>query len=332
MKTTDQAAQIKWISHHWFFATVLFTWLILTGAVHSEAATQKPAIGFQTNRENPAVELFTKGLHFHKQGKLQEAIKVYKQVIALTPDDATIYNNLGMIHQQLGQLDRALIYYEESLLRHPKYTKALNNKGLVYMAKKNWKKAETTFLQSIAQDINQSESYTNLAILYKRMNRISDSFGMLNQVLAIYPRHAPAFYYLGQNYEAKGLMLQARINYEQFLSFSHNNSLNWIVKKHLQSVHHKKDRPQEDLTAKNIMRTANANQEEVKEYPFDIEIKPLTSEETDPVAANYKIEQEIMNYNVVFTPKTQDQEYTVFLEVVAHVRHDWKTEMLGNTQ
>ncbi len=331
MKANNQTLLIKLIRYLWMFATVVSIGFILTKALHVEAATQETAMDFKTNRPTLAVELFTKGFYYQQQGKLEEALEVYKQVLTITPDDETIYNNLGMIHQQLGQLNRALIYYEESLLRNPKYTKALNNKGLVYMTKKNWQKAEDVFLQSIAMDVNQPESYTNLAILYKKMNRTDDSFGMLNQVLAIYPRYAPAFYYLGQNYEERGLLLQARINYEQFLRFSKNNSLKWIVKKHLQSLHQKKQVPL-NYVALITTPVVETTQEGLQEYPFDIQIKPLIPKEMDTVAANYEREQAMMNYTVILNPKLQKQTYTVFLEVVAHVRHSWQTEMLGDVQ
>ena len=210
--------------------------VIMIGMICSQVAIAEETLDFKINQPDPATEWIVQGLDSQKLGKLEEAIEFYQHAIALSPDDATIYNNMGTVYHQLGQLDLALSHYKKSLFRNPHFTKALNNKGLVYMAKKDWEKAETSFLQAIAADLDEPESYVNLALLYKKMGRANHSLGVLNQVLAIHPRYAPALYYLGQIYEIKGLLLQARITYEQFVRLTKNNALKWMVQRHLQAL------------------------------------------------------------------------------------------------
>ena len=48
-------------------------------------------------------------------GKLEEAEKIYKEILELVPSDAGVYYNLGIISQEKGNLNEALTYYQKAL-------------------------------------------------------------------------------------------------------------------------------------------------------------------------------------------------------------------------
>ena len=63
----------------------------------------------------------------NERGKLNEAEASYRQVIALKPDYAEAYNNLGTTLKELGRLDEAEASYRHAIELKPDYAKAHDN-------------------------------------------------------------------------------------------------------------------------------------------------------------------------------------------------------------
>ena len=57
----------------------------------------------------------------HRAGRLDEAAAVYCSILALQPDSAEVYNNLGIIRWDQGKLDEAVRRYEQALALRPAY-------------------------------------------------------------------------------------------------------------------------------------------------------------------------------------------------------------------
>jgi Flp pilus assembly protein TadD len=54
-------------------------------------------------------------------GKHEEAVRLYKEVLELTPDDATTWYNLSVSYQKLGKADESHRARTRASLLHPKY-------------------------------------------------------------------------------------------------------------------------------------------------------------------------------------------------------------------
>ena len=64
-----------------------------------------------------------------EQGKLEEAIAAYKKVIALKPDCAEVYSNMGVALKDQGKLEEAIEAYNKALSIKPVYAEAYINIG-----------------------------------------------------------------------------------------------------------------------------------------------------------------------------------------------------------
>jgi len=61
-----------------------------------------------------------------KQGKLEEAIDQYEQVVRLTAGSAMAYYNLGVALEQAGRVPEAIRHYEQALRIKPDLVQAQN--------------------------------------------------------------------------------------------------------------------------------------------------------------------------------------------------------------
>ena len=61
---------------------------------------------------------------FHEQGRLEEAIEAYKKALAINPDYAEAYSNLGVSLHDQGELEEAIEAYNKALAINPDYAEA----------------------------------------------------------------------------------------------------------------------------------------------------------------------------------------------------------------
>ncbi|MDC0121723.1 tetratricopeptide repeat protein, partial [Amylibacter sp.] len=66
-------------------------------------------------------------------GKLKEAIVAYNKALAIKPDYAEAYNNMGVNLQDQGKLDEAITSYKKALSLKPDYAEAYNGLGLAHL-------------------------------------------------------------------------------------------------------------------------------------------------------------------------------------------------------
>lgn len=68
----------------------------------------------------------------YEEGRLDEAIEIYKRAQDLEPDDSTIPLMLGMIYEDKGLLDRANDYFERATLLSSQKIDFYNSRGMLY--------------------------------------------------------------------------------------------------------------------------------------------------------------------------------------------------------
>jgi SAM-dependent methyltransferase len=71
--------------------------------------TQSPAASIRRSAppSDNVVELFERATRHHDRGELNEAIALYKKILALQPDQAVVYDRLAVAYAGQGKLDRA---------------------------------------------------------------------------------------------------------------------------------------------------------------------------------------------------------------------------------
>jgi len=98
-------------------------------------------------KEKSAQELRLKGYDAQQKGNLQEALSYYVKASALGLADPSIFNDIGVIYEQLGMLDRA----------------------------------EESYLQALDVDSHYLPTYTNLAYFYEKQGNTKEAIAYLKK-------------------------------------------------------------------------------------------------------------------------------------------------------
>lgn len=166
--------------------------------------------------------MFQKAVELHQNGALNEAEKLYRQILETAPDNADVLNLLGLIAQAKGLHEEAAAYfykaantapnhfpiyfnlavslgacgkyaeaseaYRKVLQLNPQCKEAFYGLGNLYWEQNNLDDAAENFAQALKLDANYLEAQTNLA-------EVKNDIEQLQKIAANNPT---ALYYLGR--------------------------------------------------------------------------------------------------------------------------------------
>jgi len=110
------------------------------------------------------------GLVFSKQGRLDDAIREYREALRLNPDDADTHYDLGNALCRKRLWDEAISQYREDLKLNPDDPGGHNNLGVALFQKGNLKEAVSEFQETLRLKPDYTDARRNLAAALKALN------------------------------------------------------------------------------------------------------------------------------------------------------------------
>jgi tetratricopeptide (TPR) repeat protein len=128
-----------------------------------------------------------------QRGLLAEGEQAARRAVALAPNFAPTWNNLGIVLQEMLKLDESRLCLERALALEPNNAEMLNNLantfkrlGLAAEAKKRWNAA-------LALKPNYAEAYSNLSNLLNDEGEFDRAEDMARRAIELNPRLADAY-------------------------------------------------------------------------------------------------------------------------------------------
>ncbi len=131
-------------------------------------------------------------LLLHRQGRVDEAEKIYLTVLADRPDCAEALHPFGVLRHQQGRNVEALELIGTALKHAAKSADILNNYGLVLAALGRHLDALAYFEQALAICSEHINALNNRADALARLKREEDALAAYQRVLAVQPDHLGA--------------------------------------------------------------------------------------------------------------------------------------------
>jgi predicted O-linked N-acetylglucosamine transferase (SPINDLY family) len=149
------------------------------------------------------------------RGKLDEAITSYKKTIQLKPNFVGAYYNLGSIFKEKGQFDEAIQCYQKCMRLDPTYAGTYNTLGAIFQNKKNFDEAIQYFQRALLLDPNFDQPYNNLGLVFQEKGQLDDAIEYYQKALQLNPNYAKAHYNLGNALQEKGQLDEAIACYQK---------------------------------------------------------------------------------------------------------------------
>ena len=120
-----------------------------------------------------------------KQGQYLEAIAGFTILIDRNPDNATDYNNRGLVHFQCGHLEAAIADYNQAIYLNPKLARAYNNRANYYAAQGLPEAAIADYEMAIDLDPTNVRAWLNQGITFRDLKLYSQAIENFEHALQI---------------------------------------------------------------------------------------------------------------------------------------------------
>jgi tetratricopeptide (TPR) repeat protein len=144
------------------------------------------------------------GAAFVSEGKLQEAVAHYGNVLRRNPDLAEAHVNLGATMAAMGNLEQAIDHYQQALQIMPDAAEAHNNLGAALMTKGEFDRAATHLAQALRIKPNYAEAWLNLGKVLARQGKLDEAVADYLEALRIRSDYSEAHANLGAALAAQG--------------------------------------------------------------------------------------------------------------------------------
>ena len=170
-------------------------------------------------------EKIDKAMSLFKERKYKEAIDAFHSVLETEPDNADIYNNLGVAYSCLANFEQAENYYVKAIELDPELAQAYINLSDLYYKAGDLASALGT-LQRGSYELQDNLAIAHLlARVYIEDQRWDDAIDELERVLDGEPENYDAYYDLGKVYFDLGDWASAIANFESVVEFKKDNAL-----------------------------------------------------------------------------------------------------------
>ncbi len=145
----------------------------------------------------------------HQAGRLAEAEKIYRQILAAQPDHADALHLLGALAGQVGHLDTAIDLIGRAIRLRPDFPEAYNNLACALALKGRLDDAIAAFKQAIQLKPTDAEAYNRLGGALKIQGRLDEAITAFSKAIELRPVYAEAHTNLGDLLRTQGRLDEA---------------------------------------------------------------------------------------------------------------------------
>jgi tetratricopeptide (TPR) repeat protein len=184
---------------------------------------------------------FDQGVQLYQQGKFEEAIEAFEDVITSKPDFAEGYYNLGMACLRQGDSDRAIEVIHKAIELKPDFIEAYFGIGKAYIDKGEEEQATEIFKKAVAINPNDAKIYVNLGALYFSANRDDLAMEAFFKAMELDPSLPNTYYQMGLLYYKKQKIDESIKSFEKYLELAPQSPDAESVKAIIEELRKKRD-------------------------------------------------------------------------------------------
>jgi predicted O-linked N-acetylglucosamine transferase (SPINDLY family) len=157
-----------------------------------------------------------------KQQRLEDALKLYGEVIRIDPDLALAHYKRGNVLKDSLRLEEAVASYDRAIVLNASYANAFCNRGVVLAALKRFEEARCSYDRAIAHNPRDAFAHYNRSAVLRDLREPAEALASLDQAITINPDYAEAYCNRGNLLKELGRVHEARTSYDQALKIHPN--------------------------------------------------------------------------------------------------------------
>ena len=161
--------------------------------------------------------LHFRGLLAHQTGRHALAIELMDKAIAQNGRSPAFHHNRGVVLSELGKHQEAVASFRRAVAHNPQFVDAHYNLGVGLQALGYWDESATCYERAIALKPDYAEAYVNLGMIRGEQGRLEDAAALYERALFYKPSHAEAHNGLGNALKQQGKIDAALACYQRAL-------------------------------------------------------------------------------------------------------------------
>ena len=168
------------------------------------------------------IKLEQKALKLIGQGELDEAEKIYRQLILNGTNNYIVYCNLAVLcgKRRTNNQEERISLLNKALKLNPKNPETYNNLGNALKAKGDFNKAISSFEEAIRLNSNYLDAYLNLGITLYQVGNFNTSIKSLKNALKLNTQNPKIYYFLGRSQQHINELNAAVVSYKEALKIN----------------------------------------------------------------------------------------------------------------
>jgi protein O-GlcNAc transferase len=174
--------------------------------------------------EAALVQKLRQAWSWHQEGRLAEAERLYREVLAQAPGDSDALHFLGLLEAQRGNSAAGLALIERALTIAPNNAAACYNRANILTGGGRLAEALVGFDRVVAIRPDHAGAWHNRGVTLYRLGRHADAVASFDQVLRHEPNHADALFHRGNALHDLGRNDEALASHARALGVQPNHA------------------------------------------------------------------------------------------------------------
>ncbi|MBA4368670.1 MAG: hypothetical protein C0403_13650 [Desulfobacterium sp.] len=153
-------------------------------------------------------------LAYHNQGALEEAQKIYRQILQQDPEHSDALHLSGIIAYQIGKNSIAIRLITRAIRNQPENPYYHTNLGSVFQSDGQYDKAAACYHKAIHLKPDYAAAYFNMGNVKSAENHYKEAIGWYQEALRIVPDDPDGCYNMANSYKKLGMFDQSILWYE----------------------------------------------------------------------------------------------------------------------
>lgn len=152
----------------------------------------------------------------------QLAADLIDQAITINSSNADAYFNRGNALKELNQLGAAVASYDKAIRLNPRYVNAYNNRGVVLQRMNQFGAAVESYDKAVRIKPDYTEAHFNRGVALQEIMRFDEALASYRRVVALKPDFPTAHYNSGVALHALGRFDEALASYDRAIALNSN--------------------------------------------------------------------------------------------------------------
>jgi protein O-GlcNAc transferase len=182
-------------------------------------------IAVKDGQERQLAQLFQTGVGHHRQGRIQEALQNYQQILGLKSDHFDALHMAGLSYKQLGMKELALTFYEAAISYNASDASLQSNYGNLLLSLKRFEEALFAYDRALSLREDFADAHFNKGVAYDALKFYEQAIHSFTQAIQLNKDCPEYFLSRGNTYQLQKRYELSVQDYQEALKLRNNDYL-----------------------------------------------------------------------------------------------------------